>query len=58
MLDGTDRYESQVDDYLKDNPDKAVKKTDLKLAENTKEAPTGKITAAVLFDTPLRFGSK
>lgn len=58
MLDGSDRYESQVDDYLRDNPDKAVKKVELKLAKQNKEAPTGKVTAALLYDTPLRFGSK
>jgi len=58
MLDGADRYGSQVDEYLKDNPDKAVKKVDLKLARNSKEGPLGKINAALLYDTPLRFGSK
>jgi hypothetical protein len=56
MLEGADRYESQVDEYLKDNPDKAVKKVDLKLAKNFRDEKSGKITAAVLYDTPLRFG--
>lgn len=55
MLDGADRYENEVNQYLQDNPDKKVEVRDLKL-KNPNEDFKGKMTAAVLYDTPLRFG--
>lgn len=56
MLDGVDRYEGQINEYLKDNKDKVVKTQDLKLAKNHQPQISEKMNAAVLYDTPLRFG--
>jgi hypothetical protein len=40
---------------LKENPDKKVEVRDMKLKKPNEELK-GKTTAAVLYDTPLRFG--